>query len=368
VDLKKILQITPVYLPSVGGIEDVVRSLAAGLIDRGWECDVADVRTSYSSLRHDRVDLSNIYRVPLYGHRLIGVAPALRSLSTRYDLIHVHDPQLAALSINAYALSGRKPLVLSTHGGYFHTPRHSFFKTVHSRVTAPWVANAYDRILASSESDSAKFAAMSGRVECVTNGVNIEKFAEIGPRAELNYLSWIYWGRFSANKRIDLVIRYASYARSRGVPVRLRICGNDFDNVQGSLIELIEKCGLSGHVDIVLAPTDQQLLALIRESTVFVTASEFEGFGLSVVEAMAAGLSVICRDIQPLNGFLKSELQGVALAFDESEGDLARLLRFISSSPDVYQRGRSLNRSAANVYSWKIAIDGFVNVYNRLLQ
>jgi alpha-1,3-mannosyltransferase len=369
--LKRILQITPVYFPSIGGIEDVVRSLAAGVIDSGWDCDVADVRTSYSSLRHDRIDLSNIYRVPLYGHRLIGVAPSLRRLVAKYDLIHVHDPQLAALSINAYVSSvssGRKPIVLSTHGGYFHTPKHSLLKTAHSRITAPWIANAYDKILASSASDSARFARISSRVECIANGVNVERFADVEPGAGHNYLSWIYWGRFSTNKRLDLVLRYAGYARSRGFPVRLRICGNDFDNIQGSLVELIEKCGLSGHADIVSAPTDQQLLALIRESTVFVTASEFEGFGLSVIEAMAAGLPVICRNIEPLSGFLKSGLQGVTLSFDESAADLARLLQFISLPSDAYRRGAALNRAAASAYSWKTAIDGFVDVYKSLLQ
>jgi alpha-1,3-mannosyltransferase len=366
--LKKILQITPVYFPSIGGIEDVVRSLAAGVIELGWSCDIADVRTSYSSPGQDRIDSSNVYRVPLYGHRLLGVAPSLRKLVAKYDLIHVHDPQLAALSINGYVWSGRRPMVLSTHGGYFHTPNHSLLKMAHSRMTAPWIANAYDRILASSESDSARFATISGRVECVANGVNVERFAALGPSVEQNYLSWIYWGRFSTNKRIDLVIRYAGYARSRGFPVRLRICGSDFDNLRGGLVELIEKSGLSGHVDIVSAPTDEQLLALIQESTVFVTASEFEGFGLSVIEAMAAGLPVICRDIQPLSGFLKSGLQGAALSFDESEDDLASLIRFISSPSDAYQRGSALNRSAASAYSWKAAIEGFVDVYKRLLQ
>jgi len=367
-ELKRILQITPVYFPSIGGIEDVVRSLAAGVTALGWECDVADIRTSYSSLHHDKIDSSNIYRVPLYGHRLIGVAPSLRRLVAKYDFIHVHDPQLAALSINAYVASGRKPMVLSTHGGYFHTSKHSLLKMAHSRMTAPWIAKAYDRILASSESDAERFAGISGRVECVANGVNIERFASVEPGAGQNYLSWIYWGRFATNKRLDLVIRYAGYARSRGYPVRLRICGSDFDGIRGSLIELIEKCGLSDHVEIVTTPTDQQLRALIRESTVFVTASEFEGFGLSVIEAMAAGLPVICRDIEPLSGFLKSELQGVRLSFDESADDLARLLQFISGAPDTYQRGAALNRSAANAYSWKTAIDGFVDVYKRLLQ
>ena len=366
--MRKILQITPVYAPSIGGVEDVVRSLARELNSSGWKCDVADVRASYSSLEYGKTDLGCTYRVPLYGHRLVGLAPALRSLIAEYDLIHVHDPQLAALSLNVLLWSGKKPKVLSTHGGFFHTSKYSRLKLLHANLTAPRIANAYNEILASSESDFVRFSLMSTRVEHVSNGVNVERFGDVKPVSAPDYLSWIYWGRFSTNKRLDCVIRYASFARSQGYPVKLRICGSDFDGIESSLKTLIEDCKLSEHVDIVPTPTDQQLLALVQESTVFITASEFEGFGLSVVEAMAAGLPVICRDIEPLNSFIKSDLQGVALLFDESPADFARLTKFISSPLAAYREGSTLNRSAATEYSWKSAVDGFVNVYERLLQ
>ena len=163
----RILQITPVYAPSLGGIEDVVRALAAGAVRAGCACDVAEVRTSNRVFSRERIDLSFVFRVPLYGHRLVGIAPRLRELIANYDLLHVHDPQVTALSANAL-ISGRgKPLVLSTHGGFFHTAKFPLAKQLHRRISLGPMLAGYTAILASSETDQRTFAAFSRRVELV---------------------------------------------------------------------------------------------------------------------------------------------------------------------------------------------------------
>jgi len=132
----KILQVTPTYAPSIGGIEDVVRSLAKSLSEAGCDCDVAEVNTSIRREASDKVDASTVFRVPFHGHRLVGVAPGLRDVVRRYDLLHVHDPQLTSLSLNVAIWARQKPLVLSTHGGFFHTARNAWGKKLHARSSA----------------------------------------------------------------------------------------------------------------------------------------------------------------------------------------------------------------------------------------
>ncbi len=189
----RILQVTPVYAPSLGGIEDVVRSLAGAITEAGWVCDVADVRCSYRKFSRERLDASVIFRTPLYGHRLIGFAPALRRTIENYDLIHVHDPQLMAISGNVQMMRGSKPLVLSTHGGFFHTSQYALLKWAHGALTARAALRGYDAILASSETDQAAFAQFSDRVELARNGVNTEKFGGVERSVGFDHLRWIYW-------------------------------------------------------------------------------------------------------------------------------------------------------------------------------
>jgi alpha-1,3-mannosyltransferase len=58
---------------------------------------------------------------------------------------------------------------------------------------------------------------------------------------------------------------------------------------------------------------------------VFVTGSEYEGFGVGILEAMAAGKIVLCRDIAPINGFVERGSNGFFLDFERGAADLATI-------------------------------------------
>lgn len=62
----------------------------------------------------------------------------------------------------------------------------------------------------------------------------------------------------------------------------------------------IRAAGLSGAVDLTGWIPREQLYELYRTASVFVYPSRFEGFGMPVAEAMAAGVPVACSDIEPL--------------------------------------------------------------------
>ena len=117
-----------------------------------------------------------------------------------------------------------------------------------------------------------------------------------------------------------------------------------------------------------MSPSDDELLRQIERSSVFVTASEFEGFGLSLVEAMAAGLPVICRDIAPLDGFVASDSNGVRLSFAGDPADVGRLCGFLAQSAEAHRRMASHNRVSSERHSWRTAIDAYLRVYRRILE
>ncbi|MCC6293781.1 MAG: glycosyltransferase family 4 protein [Bryobacterales bacterium] len=89
-----------------------------------------------------------------------------------------------------------------------------------------------------------------------------------------------------------------------------------------------------------------ELRSLYARARVFVYPSTFEGFGMPVLEAMAAGIPTVCSDIAPLR-----EVAGAAAALFDPHDDaslLAALDRTLASPPDT-----AAARARAQTFTWE---------------
>ncbi len=363
----RVLHITPTFAPSIGGIESVVGALVDSLIFAGIECDIAEVRTSNRQFTREQRGAGSVFRVPLYGNRLIGIAPELRKVTASYDLLHVHDPQLLCLSANAGLWGGGKPMVISTHGGFRHTGSYGILKRLHTRFTVRRMLCLYQIVLASSEADYNYFSKLTPRAQLARNGVNIEQFSAIRRHQSQGFYKWIYWGRLARNKRLDRVLEYLNFARQRGHNIQLTVCGSNREGILEKLLSYAKDHELGPYIDFVDTPSDPLLLTKIAENSVYVTGSEYEGFGLTVIEALSAGLPVICRNIDPLNRFITPGANGVLLSFDGSPEDFARLDDFISQVPSAHALLANKSKESAQQHSWQFAHVSFVRQYEKVL-
>jgi glycosyltransferase involved in cell wall biosynthesis len=72
----------------------------------------------------------------------------------------------------------------------------------------------------------------------------------------------------------------------------------------------------------------EQLYGYFRRATAFVYPSTFEGFGMPVLEALAAEVPLACSDIEPLRGIVR----GAAFLFNpEDEADMERAIERLLS-------------------------------------
>jgi alpha-1,3-mannosyltransferase len=362
----KVLSITPTFFPQLGGLEQVVLELALRVGEHGVQMDVAHVAAGLHPLS-ETVQGVSVHRLPLYGNRVLGWAPALRKLARGYDLLHVHDPQLMAISGNVRFACGAVPAVLSTHGGFWHTNRGYILKRIYEATMVRGTAGHYRRVLASSVGDYDYFKRYVDRISLCSNGVHVKQFNTVVSGEKQHLFHWIYWGRLSRNKRVDVVIDYAADARKRGFPVDLLVCGQDFDGLMPELEAQVERLQLRDFVRFEPFLDDAALRAELLQRSVYITASEHEGFGLSVVEAMAAGLIVICRDMAPLNTFIEHGRSGWLQQFDGSATDLERLAQLLRSPPEKAQAMSDAARRAASVHDWDVAVPRFVSHYREAL-
>ena len=140
----------------------------------------------------------------------------------------------------------------------------------------------------------------------------------------------VYFGRFSSNKGLDRLID-AFDAFCDEIPrARLHIMGRDWDDVLPASGSAYGAARHGTAVTVHEEPNDDDIRRVIAASSFFVSASQYEGFGLTLVEALAAGLLPIVSTIPSFASILGGSRTGLPVQFDDAEGagrDMASFIR-----------------------------------------
>ena len=96
-----------------------------------------------------------------------------------------------------------------------------------------------------------------------------------------------------------------------------------------------------------LDASESELYDLFRRATAMFYPSTFEGFGLPVIEAMAAGLPLACSNIEPLH----SIVAGAAIEFPPQDVDamVTAMRRMTGDTTELVERGREAGQS----FTWE---------------
>jgi glycosyltransferase involved in cell wall biosynthesis len=132
------------------------------------------------------------------------------------------------------------------------------------------------------------------RVEVLPVRVDYMQFAGRSEPA-LRASDWLYVGRVVANKcQHELVQAFALYAKTFDPDARLVLIG---DTKVREYVEFVQeeagRLGIADRVVLLGKVSDNRLAAAFRGAGVFVSLSEHEGFGVPILEAMAAELPVV---------------------------------------------------------------------------
>lgn len=108
---------------------------------------------------------------------------------------------------------------------------------------------------------------------------------------------WLFVGRVVPNKRqLELVEAFVAYRRSHG-GARLHLVGDlSLSAYVEQIRQEISRLGVADAVTIHGKVSNRELLDRYRDAGLFVSMSQHEGFGVPLLEAMAAGLPVVARD------------------------------------------------------------------------
>lgn len=366
----KIAHVTPSFYPDVGGLATFVGDLAIrqqarnGLAVKVLVCGDQRNRTwkpiNYSYSGIDVVSLPSI-RIGLF-YIPLGISSALSDC----DIIHLHDPFFLGSTLGSILASRQKPVFMSTHGGFFHTRRLKAFKSLYARTAVPIFLRRANAVFACSRSDQATFRSMTemrDKVVLIENGVDLTKFGRQAGMGEPN--RFIYYGRFAPNKNVERLIDAFTLLSENNSRLKCDLIGEDVTGVwqqkDHKERERLSSIGLTYHGPI----SDAQLAPLVHRSRFFISASLYEGFGLAVVEAMAAGKIPVVNKIPSMQAIIDHGVNGYLVDFSDP-GTAAKEIEAILTLPEATHNAVSVKAIASSAkYGWDAKVDEFLRQYER---
>jgi glycosyltransferase involved in cell wall biosynthesis len=355
------------YYPTPGGTERQAHQLARGLIARGHEVQVLTMQLGAEPPNvviegvPVRRAVRGIERGMLFGISYLCTSLyALLSLGRRANILHAHQLYLdAAAATTAGRVLGIPVLAkvaCGGSGGDLNRLRRSWA----GRLLLSMVLRGINRVVTPSRETEAEICAagfLAGRVVCIPNGVDVERFSPSFGRwpTEPNVL---FLGRLDRQKGLDTLITAWADVVSRVRSATLTIAGQGPE--LSRLAALAQRVGVADHVCFLGAVPDPE--RRLRDAAAFVLPSRFEGLPNALLEAMATGVPCVATAIGGTIDVATDQEDALLVPPDDSRA-LAEALCVVLTDRTI---ARKLGANARRRVVANFSLESLISRYERL--
>lgn len=362
-----IVHVVRQFLPNRGGLEDVVANLCRQLVGRGYRVRVVTCNSLFSDpgrelAASEMIDGIEIVRIPWSGSSRYPLAPQVFRHLADADLVHVHAIDFFFDALAWGKLMHGRPMVATTHGGFFHTQKYAAIKKIWFNTTTRLSALAYNYVICCSQSDARLFSGIAkSRVRLIENGADVGKFANCAALEARRRIVTI--GRFSINKRLDRMLDVMKVLAARDAEWHLDMIGAESDLDRATLEKEIAARGLERNVALHVSIDDCSIRNIIARASLFASASEYEGFGLVAIEAMSAGLLPVLNTNEAYKAMAETHPAIMLSDFADPEAAADTLASAFErlQADDLTLRQELLHDARA--YAWDEVAQRYMDVY-----
>ena len=337
-------------MTTFGGGERHLADLSHALVDRGHEVYAASVPGS--PLSEELSFLSEGRTLALGPHNYIKNLLSLAEFIRKYDIeiVHAHAARDYSLAAQAVRLASRSQLVLTRHALFPLRRINKYLLKNTSRVIAVSRAVA--------ESLRQNNVVEPSKITVIHNGIDIDRFARPITNDDARPILVGTVGHLAPIKGHDIFVRAAALISARRRDVNFVIVGEDKSPQKEHrefLETLIAKLDLGGSVT--MPGWQDDIPSLLSSLTLFVSAARSEPFGLSIVEAMAAGVAIVAAASEGALEIVEDGLSGKLVPVDDPES-LAEAINNLLDDPLERSRlGRNAQLAAQRFSLARMASD-----------
>ncbi|OPY27806.1 MAG: UDP-D-galactose:(glucosyl)lipopolysaccharide-1,6-D-galactosyltransferase [Methanocella sp. PtaU1.Bin125] len=349
--MKNVLMIAP--LPwNIGGVEKRIAEIARNLDDR-IRLVIVTSSASDREVGEHRWNGANVVvlkRTRHFPYYPVGIFRYLRRHRDDFDLVDIQG--LKTIEPLVFLLSGmRKPFIVTPH----HHARASsrlfqLLKTFYDPLVGRRLLEQARQIICVSDVEKGLIRDDFGphlleKATVICNGINLAEIRSAGP-FDVDGDVVLYVGRLEKYKNVQLLIE-----SMRHLPVTYRLFVIGEGSYRKSLEQLAGESNLEDRVTFLGRISEQDVYRWLKTSKVFANLSDLEAFGISVIEALAAGTPAVVNDRYGL-GEIARKFPGAVFPVNvkhSTPGTIARAIESASMNGPVGLEPYEWSRIAAEI-------------------
>ncbi|MBI4159193.1 glycosyltransferase family 4 protein [Candidatus Woesearchaeota archaeon] len=378
----KIAHINMFYLPTFGGVEQVMYELAKRQVNDGHEVHVFCCDSDkYKRLKvkEETIEGVHVHRYPYWFRLSLStfIWPSLLWKLPKYnfDIIHSHVSGHAYILIAG--IVARKKNTIHVHTT--HCPWTDAFRPWKVKIPL-FFANLFFNRLAFKyttkivaitpwELDILKKWTLDKKIIVITNGTDEILFRKVRinnfkKNNKIKGKLVLFFGRLNYTKGPEKLAQAAVEISKERKKVNFAWIGPD----EGAADEV--KRIIEGHKNMMyLGPIrgKDKIAEMYQAADVYVLPSYREGMPLTLFEAYASGLPVIASPVNGISYEMEEGVNGYFVDYGDIENLKKRILEVLDNKKLALKFGKN-NIKKAKSYSWGIIYKRYMDLYNELLK
>lgn len=398
----KILLVSGVYPPKIGGPSAQTQQIARGLIERGIEAHVITYGEPTLSGILDGIPVTFVDESPSQGL----INKILRNVQVYQEILRVIDDfrpsviQMQTASSNLGILTGiaarsrRIPALrkYSADLGELRINRDKVDMSTSNNINQKLFAfvlklldwllfSIYDGVWVTTpvfkERLIKRYRISEQKIFLLPNFIDLQPFKEVASSrncseckdgaissvSRSHYIVLLTVGRLIPLKGIDICIQAISHLLD--LPVKLRIVGSGLQDYELYLRGLAEQLKVSDRVEFAGAALPSRIAEEYRTADIFVLASYYEAFAIVLIEAMASGIPVIATNVGGIPTVVEDGVSGRLVPAGDVQS-LATAIRSTIANEDMRHAMSIAAESRARQFGLELGLDALVETYKKL--
>ncbi len=324
----KILVVAPLPPWHSSGVEKVVGEIAAEL-DVGKK---TTVEICSGDLTSSTTRAWNGIRVKTYKtnewrrYASLALFDAIKRGANNFDIVHAHGSG-TLIPLIALLAKGEARFIVSPHYHPQASRRSlSALKRLYDSLFNAYILRKADRVICVSNIERSyvrrRFKLPASSLVTIPNGVDIGRIIKAKPY-DIDYTLILAVGKLEKYKQNQLTIEAVKH-----LPAHYRFYMIGSGSYVRKLQDIIRKHKLGKRVKILGSCSDDDVYRWLKTCSVVVNLSEIEAFGITVLEALAAGKGVIVSNKLGL-AELARRFEGAVFPMNREQTDPVKLAKMI---------------------------------------